>query len=465
MSLLYGDEFCIGLRVLGQSLRETSTGADLVALVAGEVSQGTLNVIQDDGWIVRRSNIVSNPTRWHPGKFSGVYTKLLVFGEEEYQQIVFLDADTIAVKNIDSLFLCDGFCAVLRHSERFNTGVMAIKTNAAWMDDMLARIQDVPSYTGGDQGFLNEYLNTFTCAPMFYPEKGAYLSEYESNQNLCNASYKHQVEHMGRLPTTYNADLGLFVMNSNRWALYEKDPKVIHYTLGPVKPWQWWSLWVLGNDAMAPWLHYRNMLPVSGSCLVGTPSYWRGIFSHQNSQSLVAICLWAIVLATGYRHLNTIREKPSSHVAIILPNKKPPMTLGMSSKSSKISSGFFATCVGYCSIGLSLLVALMLTPTQVCPWTGFVITATLTSLTLPLVHQMFLYYISKNRKQMHKCARSCMVYGMLSLLLFYPPVLSLTCFNTIWTSLGAFAILELVSLLTCGFLFSHMHASSHGCYL
>ena len=36
--------------------------------------------------------------------------------------MVYLDADTVAVRNMDELFLCDGLCGVLRHSERINTG-------------------------------------------------------------------------------------------------------------------------------------------------------------------------------------------------------------------------------------------------------------------------------------------------------------------------------------------------------
>ena len=189
-SLLYHDQFLLGMRVLGQSILEASrsnTDVDLVALVAGEVSESTLDLLREDGWIVKRSGIIANPTAGHPRKFSGVYTKLLLLGSfPEYEQIIFLDADAIVVKNIDSLFLCDGFCAVLRHSERFNTGVMAFKTDAALMQDMLAKIRLLPSYTGGEQGFLNEYLNKFTCAPMFYPEKGLLLSEYDAVHQPCN---------------------------------------------------------------------------------------------------------------------------------------------------------------------------------------------------------------------------------------------------------------------------------------
>jgi hypothetical protein len=46
------------------------------------------------------------------------------------------------------------------------------------------------------------------------------------------------------LPSRYNADIGLYVFNSNRWLL-EGQLKVVHYTLGSFKPWSWWCGWLI----------------------------------------------------------------------------------------------------------------------------------------------------------------------------------------------------------------------------
>ena len=51
-----------------------------------------------------------------------------------------------------------------------------------------------------------------------------------------------------RLPTTYNADVGLFVVGSNRWMLPRDTLYVIHFTLGPFKPWVWWSGWLVREN-------------------------------------------------------------------------------------------------------------------------------------------------------------------------------------------------------------------------
>lgn len=474
-SLLYGEEFVLGIRVLGQSILEASTGttnADLVALVAGKISDSTLKLLRDDGWIVKQSDIVSNPTAVHPKKFSGVYTKLLLFGEfSEYEQVIFLDADTIVVKSIESLFFCDGFCAVLRHSERFNTGVMAIKTDTALMQDMLTKALVLPSYTGGDQGFLNEYFNTFSNAPMFYPEKERMLSEYGPVNQLYNGAQKPPIEYMGRLPTTYNADLGLFVLNHNRWPFDQDSIRVIHYTLGPIKPWQWWSLWALGQDALHPWIHARNHLQSSGSCVFGTQSFWKGIYLHQDRRNLLGLCIWVVALASGYRQLLSIMAAEKSTCMNLwylnpstsaMSKRAQSSLVTMSFKSMKKSSILKAVSIGYCSILLCTLMAFLLIPTQVCPWTGYFMVTAIFILTFPLLNELFWYY---SPGPGHKTcgtiwpwlSRSFPLYLAISFLIVYPPFVSLVLFKTIWSSLCGLVLLEIFSLLLCGYICPYTH--------
>ena len=62
--------------------------------------------------------------------------------------VIFLDADTLVVSNMDDAFACPGFCATLRHSERFNSGVMVITPSNALFRDMISRISTLGSYTG-----------------------------------------------------------------------------------------------------------------------------------------------------------------------------------------------------------------------------------------------------------------------------------------------------------------------------
>lgn len=63
--------------------------------------------------------------------------------------VVYLDADTIVVKNIDDLFKCSKFCANLKHSERLNSGVMVVEPSAELFNDMMSKVNTLESYTGG----------------------------------------------------------------------------------------------------------------------------------------------------------------------------------------------------------------------------------------------------------------------------------------------------------------------------
>ena len=62
--------------------------------------------------------------------------------------MIYLDADTIVVHKIDEVFSCPGFCATLRHSERFNSGVMAIAPSKTVFDAMIKSISSTSSYSG-----------------------------------------------------------------------------------------------------------------------------------------------------------------------------------------------------------------------------------------------------------------------------------------------------------------------------
>lgn len=140
VTLLYDESFLLGVRVLGQSLRETHTSRcepqappaadcslcespahrlepfamhaairmlilipdaqtcralparrDMVVLVAGPISAAASRTLSLDGWIVRHVDVLPNPGRGpqqggFPARFWAVYTKLEVFALEQYSK-------------------------------------------------------------------------------------------------------------------------------------------------------------------------------------------------------------------------------------------------------------------------------------------------------------------------------------------------------------------------------------------
>ncbi|XP_039135127.1 inositol phosphorylceramide glucuronosyltransferase 1 [Dioscorea cayenensis subsp. rotundata] len=245
VTLLYGDEFLLGVRVLGKSIRDTGSTRDMVVLVSDGVSDYAKQLLKADGWMVELISLLANPNQVRPQRFWGVYTKLKIFNMTRYKKVVYLDADTIVLKNIDELFKCGKFCANLKHSERLNSGVMVVEPSEAVFKDMMSKVNTLYSYTGGDQGFLNTYYAGFPNAHVFEP-----------NMSLKELNERSEPE-MERLSTLYNADVGLYML-ANKWMVDEKELKVIHYTLGPLKPWDWWTAWLLKPVDL--WQNVREQL-------------------------------------------------------------------------------------------------------------------------------------------------------------------------------------------------------------
>lgn len=103
------------------------------------------------------------------------FCKLALWRLTGYRRVVFLDADTLVVKNIDKLFGYPEFCAApnlyetLADMHRLNSGVFVAAPNAATYDAMLERL-DVPDafWPRTDQTFLQSYFPDWHGLPYTY---------------------------------------------------------------------------------------------------------------------------------------------------------------------------------------------------------------------------------------------------------------------------------------------------------
>uniref|UniRef100_A0A7N0VHZ7 Hexosyltransferase n=2 Tax=Kalanchoe fedtschenkoi TaxID=63787 RepID=A0A7N0VHZ7_KALFE len=371
VTLLYGDEFLLGVRVLGKSIRDTGSTKDMVALVSDGVSDYAKKLLEADGWIVEMISLLANPNQIHPTRFWGVYTKLKIFNMTDYKKVVYLDADTIVVKSIEDLFKCGKFCANLKHSERLNSGVMVVEPSATVFNDMMSKVTTLPSYTGGDQGFLNSYYAGFANAHLFEP-------------NLPEEVRKSRpVPEMERLSTLYNADVGLYML-ANKWMVNEDELRVIHYTLGPLKPWDWWTSWLL--KPVDVWQNVREQLqeslPGTGGgrnpndaiivnflflvpfiAIIGC--YYRSLPQARHffaSMSRSSLYDQARHLYFKFRSGSASSSAVNSDQQFLSVNPKVPNYLG--------GASIFACFVAALT---SLGVALAIVPRQVMPWTGLLL--------------------------------------------------------------------------------------------
>ncbi|KAJ4910678.1 Inositol phosphorylceramide glucuronosyltransferase 1 [Raphanus sativus] len=369
VTLLYGDEFLLGVRVLGKSIRDTGSHKDMVALVSDGVSDYSNKLLKADGWKVEKISLLANPNQVHPTRFWGVYTKLKIFNMTAYNKVVYLDADTIVVKNIDDLFKCSKFCANLKHSERLNSGVMVVEPSQALFNDMMRKVKTLSSYTGGDQGFLNSYYPDFPNARVFDPS----LTPEELKTRA--------VPDMERLSTLYNADVGLYML-ANKWMVDDSKLRVIHYTLGPLKPWDWWTAWLV--KPVEAWHGIRVKLEET---LPGTG----GGKNHKDEfvvKFLFLLPLCALLFYI-YRSLQVHEGSLCNQIRYLyykirssgtrayggVSTLNPSYQLHSGSTHSKVPQHLGAVSVVVCftTLVISVGTSFVIVPRQIMPWTGLIL--------------------------------------------------------------------------------------------
>ncbi|XP_027161644.1 inositol phosphorylceramide glucuronosyltransferase 1 [Coffea eugenioides] len=390
VTLLYGDEFLLGVRVLGKSIRHTGSKKDMVVLVSDGVSDYAKKLLKADGWIVEKISLLANPNQVRPKRFWGVYTKLKIFNMTKYKKVVYLDADTIVVKNIEDLFKCGKFCANLKHSERLNSGVMVVEPSEEVFKDMMRQVNTLPSYTGGDQGFLNSYYAGFANAHVFQPDL---------KPEVLNS---RPVPEMERLSTLYNADVGLYML-ANKWMVDEKELRVIHYTLGPLKPWDWWTSWLV--KPVDVWQNVRVKLEES---LPGTAGG-----KNPKEELLVKFLFllpFCLLLFHYYRsflqsrsfcdHIRHVYYKiraggifTYAAVSSSTISSNPQFSDGAQSKVPAFLGGM-SILVCFMAALVSLALSFAIIPRQVTPWTGLLLMYEWTFTIFSLLFGSYLQLIS-----------------------------------------------------------------------
>ena len=243
VTLLYGDGDydLLPVRVLGLSLKLSCTRHEMVVLCTENVSAESRRILESDGWTVKT---IATPYANYPKQFS----KFLIWTLTEYRRIVFMDSDTLVYANIDELFRCGKFCAAYQHSDLFNSGVLVVKPDLQEYRNLITKIGIYPSNAISDEEVLNYYYRRLTFAQMF------------------NTSNPHYQEEPMRLPAVYNADIGQYYLYTSRFFPLERY-KVLHHTLGPVKPWKWWAYPIF--DLNRRWVELRDNLHPSSDSTMG----------------------------------------------------------------------------------------------------------------------------------------------------------------------------------------------------
>lgn len=232
----YDEDFILGALTLGQSLRMTNTSMKMVMLATHNILPSEIELLNSVGWEVRLIDSIRNPNSKFVPRFDQIYTKLTIFNLIDFKKVVYLDSDIIVTSNIDHMCKCNAvWCGVVRNPF-VNAGVLVVTPSADRFKGLIARIASTPSYTSGDQGFFNSVF--------WNPEECPYLDTRIDKEIPYNKCY--------RLPVEFNGDVALYVARNNKWTFdptsTTKIPPVIHYTMGYIKPWVWWSYMIIPEN-------------------------------------------------------------------------------------------------------------------------------------------------------------------------------------------------------------------------
>lgn len=195
VTLVTNADFAMGARALMRSLSLTGTDADLVVMHTGGVGSDDLTPLADLGARLIEIDLLPTSDAFNDrharkslhaaapftkGTKPSFHTPLDNFGklrlwQLDYDSVVFLDADTIVLRNCDKLFGYPEFCAAPNVYEsvadfhRMNSGVFTAQPNPATFDAMLTRL-DQPEvfWRRTDQTFLQDFFPDWHGLPVFY---------------------------------------------------------------------------------------------------------------------------------------------------------------------------------------------------------------------------------------------------------------------------------------------------------
>lgn len=171
-------------------------------------------------------------------------TKIQLWSLTRFERVLYLDADTLVMSNLDHLFSLPAdipFAAApeIGFPDCFNSGVMLLRPDAATHAELKSFASKVDSFDGGDQGLLNVFFGDGTRnhpATLLLKRKGS-GKEPGSDDDDDDDDGAGAGRNWYRLSFTYNMEMHKVYRFWVPAALrYRDEHKVLHF-IGEDKPW------------------------------------------------------------------------------------------------------------------------------------------------------------------------------------------------------------------------------------
>ncbi|XP_075498377.1 UDP-glucuronate:xylan alpha-glucuronosyltransferase 1-like isoform X1 [Primulina tabacum] len=157
--------YVCGAIAAAQSIQMAGSTRDLVILVDETISDYHRSGLELAGWKVRTIQRIRNPKAEKDAYNEWNYSKFRLWQLTDYDKIIFIDADLIILRNIDFLFGMPEISATGNNGTLFNSGVMVIEPSNSTFQLLMDHINEIESYNGGDQGYLNEIFTWWHRIP------------------------------------------------------------------------------------------------------------------------------------------------------------------------------------------------------------------------------------------------------------------------------------------------------------
>jgi hypothetical protein len=274
VTVIWSDAFVLPALVLFRSLRMYGTKVDLVVLVPDDPSM--ISAESRAAFLPLKVRVHTFPTDVFPATWSPQFYKFHAFQLTEYKQVLMVDADTLAVTNIDDVFeTCTSLGADVCASKNpgssptsrlqaetgmrryFNGGMLVFRPDLAVFDDMVAHVD--ASGTCCKWAFEQDFFNWYMWGKHgLFAAKTVVLLPWG---------------HFNAYPATH----------------------LIHFVRG--KPWYWWAYplpfpgtptgHVWGAVSSFQWAYVRATLPL-GSTFFG--GFFSGVFLRGMVFPIVILC-------------------------------------------------------------------------------------------------------------------------------------------------------------------------------
>ncbi|KAA8531049.1 hypothetical protein F0562_005758 [Nyssa sinensis] len=157
--------YVCGAIAAAQSIRMAGSTRDLVILVDKTISEYHRSGLESAGWKIRTIERIRNPKAEKDAYNEWNYSKFRLWQLTDYDKIIFIDADLLILRNIDFLFGMPEISATGNNATLFNSGVMVIEPSNCTFQLLMDHINEIESYNGGDQGYLNEIFTWWHRIP------------------------------------------------------------------------------------------------------------------------------------------------------------------------------------------------------------------------------------------------------------------------------------------------------------